>query len=96
MYLVGKKKRVGENSGPEQMRKELEIILPEIRFPIMDSAQLSRTVYPSKILPDDVMLELLLYMGSGGTQGKVSFRKEKRQPVNTENAPENMALSQNQ
>lgn len=76
------KKRISsENSGtenPENIRKEMALILPEIRFPLMQLSEISSTVYNSKILPDDVMLQLLLFVTSQGTSGKIDFSNEKR------------------
>eukprot|EP01127_Copromyxa_protea_P011389 TRINITY_DN2861_c0_g1_i1.p1 TRINITY_DN2861_c0_g1~~TRINITY_DN2861_c0_g1_i1.p1 ORF type:complete len:448 (+),score=52.67 TRINITY_DN2861_c0_g1_i1:122-1465(+) len=62
-------------------QKSLESIndlLPYIRFPTMSITELSTIVATSQVLEQEELFELLLYVGSSGTNGKTRFPTKSR------------------
>lgn len=62
----------------QSAQEKLEPLLPLIRFPTMTISEISLDVAPSGVLPQQDLLNLLLYLGSGGKNGTTNFNRNPR------------------
>lgn len=66
------------NQKKKSLQESFATLCPYIRFPLMSVAELSATVAPSNVLPQQVLLDLFIYVGSVKTVGQTQFRSRPR------------------